>query len=329
MAKSLPGIPAPVGVHAPRPSAGSRRRSRSRRRTRARRRAARSPSPCGSRSASPMAASISSGIGGTIVLSWLGPVERDGGDGPLGLVEERLELRRRRRHGAVESLDFRSQGGHPSRRPYRNLISMLARHSVGHRIRRPPRRGRRPRHPDLELVGALVLQRCQGRPRRRRHLRHRRTIGVAPQGSRRDCRPGRRLRALHAAGRDEPDRRARRHLRALAPARTWCRRRSTGLIYPTQPGRDVVERLESACANGRPSFHGTGIEPGWAAEVLPLTMSGSVPADRLAAGAGADGLHHLRQRRHDVRHHGLRQGARRPRADGRRRTRRRRRFARR
>jgi hypothetical protein len=48
----------------------------------------------------------------------------------------------------------------------------------------------------------------------------------------------------------------------------------TGLIYPRSLGEKVVQRLESACADGQSSFHATGIEPGWAAEVLPLTMSG-------------------------------------------------------
>ncbi len=48
----------------------------------------------------------------------------------------------------------------------------------------------------------------------------------------------------------------------------------TSLIYPKSAGDDVVRRLESACAAGGTSFHGTGIEPGWAGEVLPLTMSG-------------------------------------------------------
>jgi len=48
----------------------------------------------------------------------------------------------------------------------------------------------------------------------------------------------------------------------------------TALIYPSAMGDEVVARLEQACTAGRTSFHGTGIEPGWAAEVLPLTMSG-------------------------------------------------------
>lgn len=48
----------------------------------------------------------------------------------------------------------------------------------------------------------------------------------------------------------------------------------TGLIYPKSQDQETVDRLEAACSEGRSSFHGTGIEPGWAGEVLPLTMSG-------------------------------------------------------
>lgn len=48
----------------------------------------------------------------------------------------------------------------------------------------------------------------------------------------------------------------------------------TPLIYPASMGPEVVAQIEKACAEGESSFHGTGIEPGWAAEVLPLTMSG-------------------------------------------------------
>jgi hypothetical protein len=48
----------------------------------------------------------------------------------------------------------------------------------------------------------------------------------------------------------------------------------TSLIYPKSAGDEVVARLEGACATGGTSFHGTGIEPGWAGEVLPLTISG-------------------------------------------------------
>ncbi len=48
----------------------------------------------------------------------------------------------------------------------------------------------------------------------------------------------------------------------------------TPLIYPASMGRGVVARLEDACAAGGTSFHGTGIEPGWASECLPLAISG-------------------------------------------------------
>jgi hypothetical protein len=48
----------------------------------------------------------------------------------------------------------------------------------------------------------------------------------------------------------------------------------TALIYPASMGQAVVDRLERACAEGGTTFHATGIEPGWASEVLPLTMSG-------------------------------------------------------
>jgi hypothetical protein len=47
----------------------------------------------------------------------------------------------------------------------------------------------------------------------------------------------------------------------------------TVLIYPKAAGADVVERLAAACRAGGTSFHATGVEPGWAAEVVPLTMS--------------------------------------------------------
>jgi hypothetical protein len=47
----------------------------------------------------------------------------------------------------------------------------------------------------------------------------------------------------------------------------------TAFIYPRSAGSRVVDRLEAACRAGGSTFHGTGIEPGWAAEVLPLTMS--------------------------------------------------------
>ena len=48
----------------------------------------------------------------------------------------------------------------------------------------------------------------------------------------------------------------------------------TPLIYPASMGPRVVERLEHACLEGGTTFHATGIEPGWASEVLPIAISG-------------------------------------------------------
>jgi len=47
-----------------------------------------------------------------------------------------------------------------------------------------------------------------------------------------------------------------------------------GLLYPPTLGKKVVDRLEAACQLGGSSVHGTGINPGWVGDVLPLTMSG-------------------------------------------------------
>ncbi len=47
----------------------------------------------------------------------------------------------------------------------------------------------------------------------------------------------------------------------------------TALIYPISMGQEVVDALSGACARGGVSFHGTGIEPGWGSEVLPMAMS--------------------------------------------------------
>jgi hypothetical protein len=48
---------------------------------------------------------------------------------------------------------------------------------------------------------------------------------------------------------------------------------TSGLLYPKFFGPALVERLEAACAKGGTSVHGTGINPGFSGEVLPLTLS--------------------------------------------------------
>ncbi len=49
---------------------------------------------------------------------------------------------------------------------------------------------------------------------------------------------------------------------------------TVGYVYPRAYGDDVVERLEAACAEGGVSLHGTGTNPGWLAELLPLVLTG-------------------------------------------------------
>jgi len=48
---------------------------------------------------------------------------------------------------------------------------------------------------------------------------------------------------------------------------------TSGLLYPKFFGPALVQRLEKACAKGATSVHGTGVNPGFSGEVLPLTMS--------------------------------------------------------
>ena len=48
---------------------------------------------------------------------------------------------------------------------------------------------------------------------------------------------------------------------------------TSGLLYPKFFGQELVDRLEAACRKGGSSVHGTGINPGFSGEVLPLTMS--------------------------------------------------------
>ncbi|MCB2048279.1 MAG: hypothetical protein KDE32_08635 [Novosphingobium sp.] len=62
--------------------------------------------------------------------------------------------------------------------------------------------------------------------------------------------------------------------RLLASGKNVVSTAITELIYPKACGEEVVARLEEACRAGGSTFHATGIEPGWASEVLPMAMSG-------------------------------------------------------
>lgn len=46
-----------------------------------------------------------------------------------------------------------------------------------------------------------------------------------------------------------------------------------GYMYPAVHGDEVVRRLTAACEAGQATFHGTGLNPGWMGELVPLTMS--------------------------------------------------------
>lgn len=48
---------------------------------------------------------------------------------------------------------------------------------------------------------------------------------------------------------------------------------SVGYMYPEVYGARVMDRLQEACLKGGSSFHGTGANPGWLGDLVPLTMS--------------------------------------------------------
>ncbi|GAA3140634.1 diacylglycerol kinase [Planomonospora alba] len=49
---------------------------------------------------------------------------------------------------------------------------------------------------------------------------------------------------------------------------------TTGFVYPPCYGPGLVERLEAACRAGGTSLHGTGINPGFMSDLLPLALTG-------------------------------------------------------
>lgn len=129
-------------------------------------------------------------------------------------------------------------------------------------------------HPDLELVGALVYDPNKA-GRDVGELIGGASTGVFTTSDREqilelpaDC-------ALYMAqGEMNPPVVVDDVCRLLAAGKNVVSTALTSLIYPAAAGSKVVERLEAACEEGGTSFHATGIEPGWASEVLPLTMSG-------------------------------------------------------
>jgi hypothetical protein len=128
-------------------------------------------------------------------------------------------------------------------------------------------------HPDLELVGALVYSDAKA-GRDAGEISGIGAIGVTTTRDPDD------ILALDAdcvlymaQGEMDPAGALDDICRLLASGKNVISTAATAYIYPRAAGPQVVDRLEAACAEGGSSFHGTGIEPGWAAEVLPLTMS--------------------------------------------------------
>ena len=57
---------------------------------------------------------------------------------------------------------------------------------------------------------------------------------------------------------------------------------TVGYMYPQVYGDEVMGRLTAACSQGGSVFHGTGANPGWFGDLLPLLMSGlSLRVDRI------------------------------------------------
>jgi hypothetical protein len=129
-------------------------------------------------------------------------------------------------------------------------------------------------HPDLELVGALVYS-ADKAGRDVGVLCGIGSIGVITTMEPADILALEADCVLYMAqGEMNPNRAVDDICALLASRKNVVSTALTALINPAGMGQDVVDRLEDACAAGRSSFHGTGIEPGWASEVLPLTMSG-------------------------------------------------------
>jgi hypothetical protein len=58
---------------------------------------------------------------------------------------------------------------------------------------------------------------------------------------------------------------------------------TVGYMYPKVYGDEVMGRLSQACELGQVAFHGTGANPGWFGDLLPLLMSGlSLRIDQIA-----------------------------------------------
>jgi len=166
----------------------------------------------------------------------------------------------------------RAGGSHRGPRRARRAVGDVSGRPVGDRCdRQPTRCGRSPR-----IRSSSSWARSSTAMTRRGATPVIWRVSLRPESSRRRIRgdPGSRRRLRRAHGPDGP----RPHLddicRILASGKNVVTTVLTDLIYPSVMGPEVVDRLEAACRAGGVSFHGTGIQPGWASEVLPLVLSG-------------------------------------------------------
>lgn len=71
---------------------------------------------------------------------------------------------------------------------------------------------------------------------------------------------------------DDPDRDLREICALLAAGTDVIT--TVGYMYPAVYGDALMDRLTEACEAGGSAFHGTGANPGWFGDLLPLLMSG-------------------------------------------------------
>lgn len=130
-------------------------------------------------------------------------------------------------------------------------------------------------HPELELAGVLVTNpekagrdagELVGRPPSGVHC----TTSVEEVlALRADCVSHMPLPSAQVGG--DPDRDARDLCRVLAAGKNVVT--TVGFMYPRAHGPELVARFEAACQAGGTSLHGTGANPGFLGELLPLTFS--------------------------------------------------------
>jgi len=130
------------------------------------------------------------------------------------------------------------------------------------------------RHPELEVVGLWV----HGADKDGRDAGE--LCGLPPTG----VRASRDAEALLASDADCVVYTATADLRPMEAVDDLCRilragknvvsSSVVGLVHPRSLGPEITDKLEAACAEGGTSFFTSGIDPGFANDVLPLTLSG-------------------------------------------------------